>query len=343
MRERVLVVIPCLNEAPFIASVIAGLRRDTAMDDGLIVVADGGSTDGTREIVAQIAAKDPGVQLLVNPKRYQGPGVNHAVRIFAEGRTWLVRVDAHAAYPPNYVSGLIAEARRTGATAVTVSMDARGRNAFQRATAAAQNSRLGTGGSPHRRKHVQGWVDHGHHALIRLDAFRAASGYDERFTHNEDAEFDHRLTDQGGRIWLTDRLPIGYHPRSRPSALWKQYVNYGSGRARTILKHRMPLKIRQALPAAVAPAVMACAATPLFWPAGVPAALWAAFALSFGLVLGARDRDPAVLMSGLVAMEMHLAWSLGFWREVLFGEREPEPPPLAQGPQQLRPTSNLPG
>jgi len=341
--ERTLVVVPCLNEAPFIAAVIAALRQDTLSEDCLIVVADGGSTDGTREIVAQIAATDACVQLLANPKRYQGPGINHAVRMFAEGRTWLVRVDAHATYPPGYVSGLVAEARRTGATAVVVSLDARGRNAFQRATAAAQNSRLGTGGAAHRRKDVQGWVDHGHHALIRLDAFRAVSGYDERFTHNEDAEFDRRLTDLGGQIWLTDRLRIVYHPRSRPRALWRQYLNYGSGRARTILKHRMPLKIRQALPAAVAPAVLAAAAAPVFWPVALPVALWSAVALTFGMVLGVRARDPAVLGCGLVAMEMHLAWSLGFWREVLFGDREAgEALPLGQSPQ-LQPTTDLGG
>jgi len=320
-QERILIVIPCLNEAAFIGSVIADLLRDAAAQDGLIVVADGGSTDGTRDIVAKIAAADPRVKLLPNPQKFQAPGVNHAVRAFADGFTWLARIDAHAHYPPNYVADLVAEARKTGATSVVVSLDAHGDNPFQRATAAAQNSRLGAGGSPHRRKDAHGWVDHGHHALFRTDAFRAIGGYDEGFTHNEDAEFDRRLTDYGGRIWLTDQVSVVYHPRSEPGALWRQYVNYGSGRARTILKHRMSLKIRQMLPAAVAPAVLAAPFSVLFWSAGLPALLWAAASMAYGAILGLKARDPAVLLCGAVAMEMHLAWSIGFWREVLFGRR----------------------
>ena len=37
------------------------------------------------------------------------------------------------------------------------------------------------------------WADHGHHALMRISAFRAVGGYDESFSHNEDAELDYRL------------------------------------------------------------------------------------------------------------------------------------------------------
>src|SRR5207248_7193295 len=142
-----------------------------------------------------------------------------AARLMGERRPWLVRVDAHADYPPNYASTLIAEARRTGAASVVVAMETRGEGTFQRAVAAAQNSRLGAGGSPHRRVTPGRWVDHGHHALFRLDAFEAVGGYDEGFSHNEDAEFDLRLRQQGGRIWLTDKVRIGYHPRATPSAL----------------------------------------------------------------------------------------------------------------------------
>jgi succinoglycan biosynthesis protein ExoA len=312
-HDRVLIVVPCLNEAAGIARLIARLLDDDGLADPLLLVADGGSTDGSREIVAAIAARDRRVRLLANPGRLQSAGVNLAVRAMGGGRPWLVRVDAHADYPRGYVSRLIAEARRTGADSVVVAMETRGHTPFQRAAAAAQNSRLGTGGAAHRLGARAGWVDHGHHALFSREAFEAVGGYDESFSHNEDAEFDVRLSGEGGRIWLTDRTRIIYHPRRTSGALWRQYFIYGKGRARTALKHRTRLKPRQAAPLAVAPAVLALGFTPLFWPLAAPAVLWAAAATAYGAALGLRARDPAVLMAGPAAMIMHFAWSSGFW------------------------------
>jgi succinoglycan biosynthesis protein ExoA len=324
-RRRALIVIPCLNEAAVVRSVIERVLDDEGLVDPLVLVADGGSTDGTREIVAEIAAGDPRVQLMANPGRLQSAGVNLAARSMAGDRPWLVRVDAHADYPKNYASSLIEEAMRTGATSVVVSMDTLGERGFQRAVAIAQNSVLGTGGSAHRSSGRGEWVDHGHHALFDAEAFDAIGGYDETFSHNEDAELDLRLGQQGGRIWLTDKLRIGYYPRSTPQALWKQYFSYGRGRARTVLKHYTPLKIRQAVPLGIAPAVAALALAPLFWAFAIPALVWAAAALGYGAYLGVCKREAAAFMSGPAAMIMHLSWSAGFWAQLFspHGERKP--------------------
>jgi len=322
-RRRALVVIPALNEEDAIRGVIDRILSDENLVDPLLVVADGGSTDATREIVREIGETDPRVRLIDNPGRVQSAGLNLAAAAIAGDRPWLVRVDAHADYPQNYVSSLIEEAIRTGATSVVVSMDTIGETGFQRAVAAAQNSRLGTGGSAHRLPADGQWVDHGHHALFDLEAFEGLGGYDESFSHNEDAELDLRLRRQGGRIWLTDRVRIGYHPRRTPQALWNQYFSYGKGRARTVLKHYTPLKMRQALPLAVAPAVAGLLLAPFYWALAIPALVWALTALSLGASLAVRKGDLGVLMSGPAAMIMHLGWSAGFWTQLVShrGER----------------------
>jgi succinoglycan biosynthesis protein ExoA len=327
-RRRALVVIPTLNEEDVIESVLGSILADDGLVDPLVVVADGGSDDATREIVREIAARDRRVRLIDNPGRLQSVGLNLAAGAVGGDRPWLVRVDAHADYPPNYVSSLIDEALRTGAASVVVSMDTVGEHGFQRAVAAAQNSRLGTGGSAHRSATSGQWVDHGHHALFDLAAFEALGGYDESFSHNEDAELDLRLAGAGGRIWLTDRVRIGYRPRRTPGALWRQYFSYGKGRARTVLKHRTPLKMRQALPLAVAPAVLgllaAVIAGPVLGPIlALPALVWAMASAGYGLALAARARDPDLALSGPAAMIMHLAWSAGFWAQLIghAGER----------------------
>ncbi|MGO4836036.1 glycosyltransferase family 2 protein, partial [Rhizobiaceae sp. 2RAB30] len=202
----VLIVVPCLNEAAHIGGLLDQFAPAAERIDAKIVVADGGSTDGTRRIVEGKAAGNARIVPLDNPKRIQSAAVNLAVERHGEGCEYLIRVDAHGAYPDDYCDRLVEEAVRTGADSVVVGMATKGFGFFQRAVAAAQNSRLGNGGSPHRHGASDGaWTDHGHHALMRVDAFRAVGGYDESFTHNEDAELDYRLRKSGFRIWLTGK------------------------------------------------------------------------------------------------------------------------------------------
>jgi succinoglycan biosynthesis protein ExoA len=259
------------------------------------------------------------VRLLHNPKRLQSAGVNLAAQTFGQAYRWMVRVDAHAGYPARYVSSLAQEAERTGAASVVVAMVTRGDGVFQRAAAVAQNSRLGTGGSAHRIGGAAGYVDHGHHALFDLPAFLGVGGYDESFSHNEDAEFDARLRKSGGRIWLTGEVSVVYYPRSRPGALFRQYLGYGSGRARTLLKHRERPRIRQMLPMGVAPALILAAAAPIVPAAAAPALIWALICVAYGAALAATRRSGAALLSGPAAMIMHTAWSFGFWKALLTG------------------------
>jgi succinoglycan biosynthesis protein ExoA len=231
----------------------------------------------------------------------------------------MVRVDAHAGYPSAYVSSLLAEARRTGAASVVVAMDTVGRGGFQSAAAAAQNSILGAGGAAHRCGRASGWVDHGHHALFDLEHFFGVGGYDEGFRANEDAEYDVRLGRKGGRIWLSGDVRITYYPRATAGGLFRQYLNYGRGRARTLLRHRLKPKLRQMLPVAVAPAAVVAPFGLLDPPLSLPAAAWIGGCLTAGAVLGLKAKNRAAIGSGVAAAVMHLAWSLGFWQQLLSG------------------------
>ncbi len=332
--SSVLVVLPCLNEARTLPAILDALIADEPDAPLLIVVADGGSTDGTREAVEAATHRDPRIRLLANPRRVQSAGVNLAVERFGAGRDWLVRMDAHAGYPPRFVRGLVETAQRVGADSVVVPMVTEGHACFQQAVAAAQNSRLGTGGAAHRRLSGGGWIDHGHHALFAMARFKAIGGYDETFVANEDAELDVRLAKSGGRIWLADELAITYHPRATARSLFTQYRRYGRGRAQTLLRHRTRPKVRQLAPLLVAPAVLLLAPALAFPPLAVPAALWAVACLGYGLLLGMRARQPCALAAGPAAMIMHAAWSLGFWSEVLGGPgRRGTPAELAASDQ----------
>jgi succinoglycan biosynthesis protein ExoA len=312
-----MVVIPCLNEADHIGALIDQLLEPAERLDMKIVVADGGSTDGTRATVREIAQSAPRVIFLDNPRRLQSAAVNLAVAEYGDGVDYFIRVDAHGGYPDDYCDRLLEEAVATSADSVVVSMATVGFGPFQKAAAAAQNSKLGNGGSPHREGAPGHWTDHGHHALMRVAAFRAVGGYDESFSHNEDAELDYRLVAAGYRIWMTDKTLMTYYPRATAGALFRQYLAYGRGRAKNSLKHRTPLKIRQAIPLSVLPVVAGMALAVVSPAALLPAVLWAGVCICYGLWLAVRERSPYGPLAGVSAMIMHLAWSTGFWLEYL--------------------------
>jgi succinoglycan biosynthesis protein ExoA len=313
---RIVVAIPTLNEEGTIADVLWALASERACFPDLnIVVADGGSRDQTVAIVQDIAKKWPFVHLIHNEKVLQSAGVNEVARHFSHTDI-LVRCDAHAVYPARYIEQLAAALERVDADSVVVPMDSSGHTAFEKVVAWVSDTPVGSGGSGHRGGQRSGFVDHGHHAAFRTEAFLSVGGYDESFRHNEDAEFDCRFSAHGHRVFLDATIRIGYRPRSGFRSLWRQYFNYGRGRSRTVRRHPSSLRMRQfAVPFHFAASVLSIGSAVLFQNAGFltwPAVYLAVLSfVSFYFAL--RKRDCAGLLAGPVAFTMHSAWALGFF------------------------------
>lgn len=316
---RTTAIIPALDEAEHIAEVIAALLPDDGRGAvGEVIVADGGSGDGTVEIVRRLGERDPRIRLIHNPARRQGAGVNAAVAAADPASDIVLRLDAHAGYPRDFAARAVAALGRSGADSVVVRLDTVARpgagSAFQRAVAAAFNSRLGSGGAVHRVGGASGFVDHGHHAAFRRAAFAAVGGYDESFAANEDAELDARLRAAGGRIWFEGDLAVAYYPRRTPGALARQYGRYGRARARTFRTHGERLALRQIAPpvlaAGLAASLLAAAAVSGWFLAG-PLLYLAALA-AVGVGFARRGRDPALLMVPVALAIGHVSWGGGF-------------------------------
>jgi succinoglycan biosynthesis protein ExoA len=312
-RLFVSIVMPALNEERYVAGAIASVLPQSADIDCEVLVADGGSTDATCAVVERIAASDPRVRLLRNERRIQAAGVNLGARNADPRATHLVRADCHAEYPPGFVEHCVRTLVATEAAAVVVPMRTRGTTCMQKAVAAAQNSRLGNGGAAHRLTGRSGFVDHGHHAAFDLAIFLKLGGYDESFTHNEDAELDRRLTDAGKRIYLEAEAALTYYPRSSLVALARQYFNFGCGRANMLIKHRIRPRLRQLLPVAallICLASLGLAAVNLVYLSA--AAAYVLACLAWGAALALRQRDLCLLPSGIAAITMHMSWAAGF-------------------------------
>jgi succinoglycan biosynthesis protein ExoA len=330
----VLVVIPVLNEEAHVEGCVRSLMKgDERLAGTLFVIADGGSTDRTCEIVQKLRDEFPNLVLLANPKKLQSAAVNLAVREHGAGRRILVRCDAHALYPRNYVMR-VADALNTWRVAsLVVPMDAVGESCFQAANAWIVDTPLGSGGSAHRGGRKSMFVDHGHHAGFSLDLFNYVGGYDESFSHNEDAEYDKRVIQAGGRIFLDAEIRLTYMPRATVQSLAKQYFNYGKGRARTILKHDERPKLRQMIPPAT---LLACllgfALTPftelgLILPGGYFAVL-----LLASIAVTVKERSICGMLVGLASATMHMSWAAGFFWQMLLQPRRPKQPPVAPVP-----------
>ncbi len=310
----VTIIVPALNEEKYIREAIHSLLPRHEDIDYELIVLDGGSADRTSSIVEEMAAINPRIRLEKNPGRYQSAGMNRGAKLAKPESRIIIRADSHAEYPPDFVIGLVRELTQRDVASIVVPMRTRGIGFLQRGIAAAQNSRLGNGGAAHRSMNSSGFVDHGHHAAFDRRVFLAVGGYDESFTHNEDAELDIRLRNSGGQIWLCSELAISYFPRSSIRALARQYFNHGSGRARTMLKHRSRPKVRQLLPlGAFGMNILSLASgLGLGWPFLLPALAYAGACLTGGLVLASTKRDPAACASGLAAIAMHQSWAAGF-------------------------------
>lgn len=311
-------IIPTLDEELHVGALLDQLVRQPEDVIAAIVVADGGSTDATRAIVGQRALRDPRIRLLDNPERLQACGINLAVKALDRSIGRFVRIDAHSRYPDDYVPRLLDALDRNDADSVVVRLDSVGGGAAQRAIAAVSNSRMGTGGSAHRVGGYSGFVDHGHHAAFRRSVFEAAGGYDPTFEANEDAELDVRIRRMGGRIWLAGDIEVGYFPRTTLPALARQYYRYGSGRARTWLKHGEALRPRQLAPPALVCAIVAALILALIspWALLLPAAYLAILTV-YGISIAIRRNTACLILAAPALLVMHVGWGAGFLHRLM--------------------------
>lgn len=320
----ILAVIPTLNEARHIEACIRSLMKGSPLLRLIpVTIADGGSIDDTVDRVEALRREFPNLQLLTNPKKLQSAALNLAVAEHAGPQTrYIVRCDAHSIYPENFIL-LVAEAlQRSEAASLVIPMDAVGETCFEKGNAWVVDTLLGSGGSAHRGGRKSGWVDHGHHAGFAIGWFRAIGGYDESFSHNEDAEYDQRLTDAGGQIWLDADIRIRYVPRGTARSLARQYFNYGKGRARNLNKHGQKLKPRQAAPIlALIGSLTGLVGGAFFWPAfALPLGYLGILAIA-SVAVAIRHKSACGLYAGLAAGIMHIAWAAGYLWQHFKGNR----------------------
>ncbi len=328
------IIVPVLQEAGYIETAVTHLLEQDFTGPMEIVLALGPSTDGTTAIAHRLADADPRVICVDNPSGRTPSGLNAAIA--ASHHPVIVRVDAHAEIPDDYVRVALETLMRTGADNVGGVMGAAGVTPFERAVAAAMTSVFGVGAASF---HVGG--DEGPAATVYLGAFRrstieAVGGYDETFVRAQDWEMNHRIRANGGLIWFTPRMHVTYRPRSTVRALGRQYRHYGRWRREVMRRHpetaRSLAALRYFAPPTVTLAVLAGALDGLgglllgFTPAGLGIPLLYALGVIGVSPFVARGEPLRVLLRvPVVLATMHLSWGWGFLsspRDLRDGELE---------------------
>ncbi len=307
------VVLPVRNAAATIGAALHSILDQDYRGGLEVVVADGMSDDGTRQVVASLAAADSRVRMVDNPRRTTPAGLNAAVA--ASSGSVVVRCDAHAELPPGYVARAVATLERTGADNVGGVQSAEGTGLVQRAVAFAMSSPVGVGDARFHYGGAPGPVDTVYLGTFRRAALDRVGFFDETLVRNQDYELNYRIRRSGGIVYFDPELRVRYQPRASLAALWRQYWQYGAWKRQVVRRHPRSLRPRQLVAPAFVLGLAASAVlafTPLRgWALAAPAA-YLALLVTATVLEAVRRRDAAVLLFPAAVATMHLAWGGGF-------------------------------
>jgi len=248
MKPTVSVVVACRNEASEIHMLLGSLQRQEVEGfEWKVVIADGMSTDGTRQILAEFCRENPFVSVIDNPGQIVSTGLNAALDR-ARGDI-IIRLDAHSQYARDYIRQCVAVLHETGADNVGGAMRAQIDSTLRaRLFAAAFNSRFAVGGAHSKQPEFEGYTDTVFGGCWRRETLDRLGGFDESLVRNQDDELNLRLTRSGGKVWQSRRIVCRYRPRRTLSSLALQCFQYGFWKVAVIKKHRIPARIRHLVP-----------------------------------------------------------------------------------------------
>ncbi|MFK8005739.1 MAG: glycosyltransferase family 2 protein [Saprospiraceae bacterium] len=229
-KPTVSVIIPCFNEEPFIEAVIQNiLEQDFPQKEMEVLFLDGMSTDKTAEIISQYAQNQPFIKLISNPEKFVPQAMNLGINL-AQGEI-IIRLDAHAAYPKQYISKLIFWLKKLPAENVGGIWNIQPRSNSTKAKSIARtlSHPIGVGNALYRMGISKPQeVDTVPFGCYPKAVFEKYGNYDIRLKRNQDIELNKRIKRKGGKIFLVPDVECTYFARDTFSALWKN--NYANGK-----------------------------------------------------------------------------------------------------------------
>jgi len=326
MLPKVSIIVPCYNEQSTIHLLLEALCEQTYPRTEMeVIIADGLSTDGTRDVISafQKAVPDLSVRIVDNPRRYIPSALNRAIEA-ARGEV-IVRVDGHSKPYPDYVMNCIAAHLAGRGDNVGGIWEIRpGADTWiAKSIAVAAAHPLGVGDALYRHAKYAAEVDTVPFGSFRRALIERVGPFDESLLTNEDYEFNARIRKNGGKIWLDPSIRSVYFARATLLELIRQYWRYGFWKWRMLRRYPNTLRWRQALPPLFVLSLIGLVLLSLFFPyVRILLAVELLVYLSIMILAGfhaARRHGKAFLLPGLPLgiFAMHVAWGSGFLWSIL--------------------------
>lgn len=326
MIPKVSIIVPCYNEQSTIRLLLKAIDDQTyPHGDMEVIIADGMSTDHTRKIIADFQQQHPAlaVQVVDNPQRNIPAALNRAIA--AARGAMIVRLDAHSMPEPQYVALSIAglEAGLGDNVGGVWEIRPGGQGWAAEAIAAAAAHPLGVGDALYRYTSQPAEVDTVPFGAFRRSLVAQIGGFDETLFANEDYEFNTRIRQNGGKIWLDPQIRSVYFARATYGKLARQYFRYGYWKWRMLKRYPGTLRWRQALPPLFVLSLAGLGILALFWqPArfvlGLELLIYF-LVLMAGAARVAWQRKQLSLLAGipLAITVMHVCWGAGFLSSII--------------------------
>jgi glycosyltransferase involved in cell wall biosynthesis len=211
--HSVSILIPCYQERNFIRGCLESVLAFELPDltEIEVLVLDGGSTDGTRDIVREVSERDNRVRLVDNPGRTQSAALNLGIPM-SRGE-YIMRLDAHSVYPSDYLKLCLQTALRTNAdnTGGAVATLRRGDGYQSALVQAITTHKFGVGDSGFRTDAAEGPADTVPYGFFKRTIFERVGLFDERLLRAQDYEMNRRIIHNGGKVWLNPRIQVRYY------------------------------------------------------------------------------------------------------------------------------------
>jgi glycosyltransferase involved in cell wall biosynthesis len=310
------VILPIRNEADFIEQCISSILKSDYPEESMeIIVIDGMSNDGTRQIVKDLSEKDSRILLFDNPRFIVPFAMNQGIRQ-SRGEI-IIRIDGHVKIDPDFISKSVSalkehpEAWCTGGPVETVNSTYTGN-----AISAAMSSPVGVGNAMFRLGNFEGYVDTLAFGAYWRWVFDKIGFFDEELVRNQDDELNMRLILNGGKIFMTPAIHSLYFARSSLGKLARQYYQYGFWRIRTIQKHKRPATLRQIIPLAFVSLWIVLGIAAFFTITGKVMlggfSVFYSSVLIFGLLDVARKKEwRSALLSPIIFIILHFSYGIG--------------------------------
>mgnify|MGYP006289193981 CR=1 FL=1 len=315
------IIMPCRNEVDFIENAIKSVfAQDYPRDRLEVIVADGMSDDGTTQILHGLANTHSELKVIENPHRATPHGLNAAIET-AKGEI-IIRFDAHAVFPSNYVSALVNaldtyKADNVGGVLNTLPA-AQNREAIS--IALAMSSKFGVGNADFRTgSQTVTEVDTVPFGCFRKSVFEELGLFDTDLIRNQDDEFNARMIQAGKKIILLPDVEITYFARSTFRKMRQMYFQYGLFKPLVNQKLKHPATLRQFVPPLF---VLSFILFPVSLISGGLAFAWASvYVLYFGmnlifsLRLAASEKKTTLIPYLVLAFfYIHISYGWGYLR-----------------------------